>query len=257
VRALLLVAAIGLTVQPVHAQGAWVDPVRVSFSVGVQPGTTRIAQSIVFEQNVEAEPVTARLPRSAVPFFDAGVAERLVGNVGVGVAVSYASGSGDADVRAEIPHPFYFDRLRPVTGQAFGVRHRELAVHTDLVYLMALHSIDLALSGGPSFFRVGQDLVSEVSVTEAYPYDTATFSRATLTRATKSRVGYNAGVDVTWRVSRSWGVGGLVRFARARVPFALDGVDAGTVTVGGIQAAAGLRFIVPSGSSQRPAPPSR
>jgi hypothetical protein len=233
------------------------DTARVSLSVGAQADTTRMSQSMSLEKYVEPAPVTAGLPTSLAPFFDAGIAVPLIRNLGVGLAVSYASGRGDAEVHAEIPHPFYFDQHRSITGRVPGVNHRELSAHGDLVYMVVLTRIDLMLSGGASFFRVGQDLVSDVSHSDAYPYDTATFSGATVTHVTESRLGYNGGVDVTWKVSPMWGVGGLVRFARARVPFHIGEVDAGAATVGGFQAGLGLRFIVLRRPPRRSAPPPR
>jgi len=47
-------------------------------------------------------------------------------------------------------------------------------------------------AGGPSWFSVGQDLVSDVTVTQTYPYDTAAFASATAVHRSRSRVGFNA-----------------------------------------------------------------
>ena len=252
IRAAVAVAVLGVGAQPSLAQGAWVGPARVSFSVGSQADTTLVAQSISVVRYAEPALLTAGLPKSWAPFFDAGVTVRMTRNLGVGVGISYASGSGDAQVNAEIPHPFHFDQPRSVGGSAFDVTHRELAAHIGLVYMFVFRRIDLGVSGGASIFQVGQDLVSDVSVNEAYPYDTASFSGATLTRVTQSRAGYNGGVDVTWKVSPRWGVGGLFRFTRAQVPFELDGLDAGSATIGGLQVGAGLRFLVLPRRPQKP-----
>ena len=75
------------------------------------------------------------------------------------------------------------------------------------------------------------------------PYDTASFADATLTTERESKVGYNAGADVVWKFSRRWGLGGLIRFSRARVPFAVGELDAGAMKVGGLQAGGGLRLL--------------
>jgi hypothetical protein len=39
-------------------------------------------------------------------------------------------------------------------------------------------NLRLVLSGGPSFLNAQQDLVSEVVVTETFPFDTAAFGSA-------------------------------------------------------------------------------
>jgi hypothetical protein len=241
-RALLVVVALCLGVSPALAQSAWTDRVRVSVSAGPQADTTLLSESVLIQKYVEPAPVIARASAAAVPFFDLGVAVRLAGNLGVGVAYSYANDKGAADVEAEIPHPFYFDRRRAIAGQAPGVRHTERAAHLDAVYLVVRPRLDVALSAGASFIRLEQDFVTDVTFTESFPYDTAAFLSATLTRASASSTGYNAGVDLTWKLSRIWGVGGLVRFSRARVPLAAAGLDFGKLDAGGLQAGAGLRI---------------
>jgi hypothetical protein len=245
VRALVAAAVVSLNAGPAFAQGAWVDRARVSFSVGSQADTTLAAQSMSLLKYAEPAPLTTGL-KGWAPFVDAGVAVRFARHLGVGLAVSYASANGDAEVNADIPHPFQFEQPRAIRGLASGVTHRELVAHADLVYVLAFRRMDLAVSGGASIFRVGQDLVSKISVDEVYPYDTASFSSATLTGVTEWRAGYNGGVDLTWKVTPRWGVGGLLRFTRASVPFELDGLEAGTATVGGFQIGAGVRFVIPS-----------
>ena len=241
-RLLLLIATLLVAAHPAFAQG-WTGRARVSISGGAQIDTTRLSESITLTKYVEPAPVTAEVPKGALPFVDLGVALRLAGNLGAGVSVSYLTNREEAEVTAQIPHPFYFNQLRPISGTVSGVLHKELATHTNLVYLIASPRIDLMLSGGASFFQVEQGFVSDVLYAEAYPYDAASFLDATLTRERESKVGYNAGADVTWKFSRRLGLGGLIRFSRARVPFAVGELDAGTVKVGGLQAGGGLRLL--------------
>jgi hypothetical protein len=242
-RALLVAVSLLAGVSPALAQSAWTDRVRVSVNAGPQADTTLLSESVVLRKYVEAAPVTARTPSAMVPFFDLGVAVRLAGSFGVGVAYSVVNDKGTADIAADIPHPFYFDRRRAIAGQAAGVRHAEKAAHVDAVYLVAWPRLDLALMGGASYIQVEQDFVTDVAFVESFPYDTAAFLSATLVRASASKAGYNAGVDLTWKFSPAWGVGGLVRFSRARVPLGADGLDFGKVDAGGLQAGAGLRLM--------------
>ena len=234
----VVVCAVG----PAAAQRSWDDRARVNIGGGAQLGTNRLSESISLTKNVEATPLTADLQKSAVPFFDGGVDFRLVGNLGVGAAVSFLTGKADANVSAAIPHPFFFNKARTITGQAQQVLHSETAVHTDAVYLVVSPQVDLALYGGASFFRVKQDFVTDVLYGETYPFDTAAFVGARLTRLSNSAVGFNAGADVTWKLGPGWGVGGLLRFSRARVPFSTGGIDFGRADAGGVQAGGGLRL---------------
>lgn len=256
-RRLLACAVLALSAQPAFAQGAWTGRARVSFSGGVQVDTTRLSESITLTKNVELAPISAEMPKAAAPFIDGGVAVRLAGNIGVGLSISYLTNKDDADVTADIPHPFFFNRQRSISGQATDVQHNELATHLDLVYLVVSPRIDLALSGGASFFSVEQDFVSDVVYADVYPYDTASFVRAELTREKESKTGYNVGADVTWKLTPRWGIGGLLRFSRARIPFTIGDLDLGTITAGGLQAGAGIRVIFPPRPPRRPPPPRR
>jgi hypothetical protein len=110
-------------------------------------------------------------------------------------------------------------------------------------YVIVSNRMDLALSAGPSFFSVSQDLVSDVVFSETYPYDTATFTSATITKATATKIGFNAGADVGIKLSKNFGVGGLVRYSKASVVLPLANATAGISTdAGGLQAAGGVRF---------------
>jgi hypothetical protein len=101
----------------------------------------------------------------------------------------------------------------------------------------------VVLSGGPSFFNVEQDMVTEVSISESFPYDTATFSSATKRRQKASAPAFNVGADVLYMLTSKFGVGGLVRFARATVD--LDAPENRTIAVdaGGVYAGGGVRVL--------------
>lgn len=90
--------------------------------------------------------------------------------------------------------------------------------------------------------KVEQDLVREVTADETYPYDTATFRRATTGAADGSGIGFNGGADITWLFARRVGAGLLLRYTRASIE--LTASDGRTVSSdgGGLQAGAGLRF---------------
>ena len=78
---------------------------------------------------------------------------------------------------------------------------------------------------------------------QEYPYDTATFTGATTRRSSASKVGFNAGADLVWMFSSQIGAGGLVRFARATVTEDAGNGRSLSVEAGGLQVAAGVRFL--------------
>lgn len=236
----LVALAALLAARPALAQDR--AAVIISVGGGAQPSTNRLSESIELTKYHESAPVTAELPTSAVPFFDAGATFRVYRAVGAGVAVSVLSDSDSAAVAGQMPHPFYFNRARSISGQA-GVKRQEVAVHLDGTYLIESSSLNLLLFGGASFFNVEQDIVTDVFYDETYPYDAATYTSAKVAQVKVSETGYNAGADVTWKLSPHWGIGGLIRFSRATVPLVEDDVDAGTTNVGGLMVGAGLRVM--------------
>jgi hypothetical protein len=83
--------------------------------------------------------------------------------------------------------------------------------------------------------------VTDVSISSTYPYDAATFVGVDSRRISGTATGFNAGADVRWMFTRNIGVGGLVRFTRAKVDLEIDGRTV-QVDAGGAQAGAGLRL---------------
>ena len=119
---------------------------RVSVSGVAQIDAERLSESITLTKYVEGTPLTAELPKKTLPLFDIGVAIRLAGNFGASVAISNLTNRARADVTAQIPHPFYFKQPDP-SAAAFGVDHKELAEHLDVVQLFP-SSHDLMLLVG-------------------------------------------------------------------------------------------------------------
>lgn len=233
--------AMGVTAGRVHAQDAWDGRARLGVNGLVQAATPQFAQTTTLTKNAEPTPVSASSPRASMAGIDVNGAVRVWHNVGASVAVSYVSGAADASVTAQIPHPFYFDQPRTVSGTLSNVAHSELASHIDGALLVPHARLDIMVMAGLSILRLSQELVSDVTVADAYPYDTARFVDATKARATATAAGVNAGVDVAWKLSRVWGLGALVRYTHASAPLTLDGRSAGTRKAGGLQMGAGLR----------------
>jgi hypothetical protein len=215
---------------------------RISVDGGLQAAATALSQNFTASKNVEKATVSADIPLDATPFFDIGAWVRLVGRVGAGVAFTSVTRTSDAAIHAAIPHPFFYEQLRTISGTQPGVEGRERAVHVDAVVLAAsTPRFELSVFAGATSFSLRQDVVADVSYTQSYPFDTAEFSEATIARASASKVGYNAGADVTWSFSEHIGVGGLLRFSRASVTYAAASGNEATAKVGGLQTGGGVR----------------
>jgi hypothetical protein len=238
-RALAIASLAAMAAAPAHAQTSWTDRGYVDVSGWYQARSmsfTDVTRPITFGEPAAIN--TIYTVRSAAGF-DAAGGVRIWRNLAVGAGMSFFSRSASGSIAAQIPHPFYFNRARPVAGDTSDLTHHETAVHVRLTWLAPLTGRwQLALSGGPSWFALDQDLVTAVSVTQTYPYDTADFAGVTSAQQSKSRAGFNAGGDLDYMVRPRVGLGVGVTYSHARVPLG----DALNVDAGGLRVGGGLRF---------------
>ena len=164
--------------------------------------------------------------------------------LGVGIGVTRYSKSTPVAFSASVPHPFFFNRARSVSGDISDLDREELAVHVQARGTFApTRSVQVIVFGGPSFFTVKQGVVNDFEVIETYPYDTATFSRALSTTVDESKVGFNVGGDVGYFFTRQVGVGGSVQWAATTIDApAPNGTGTFEIKAGGVQAGLGVRF---------------
>ena len=227
-----------LIAMPARAQLQWADRGYATVSGTFQPPAS-FSESVRPIDFVEPSIVDTSYTTGSTPGFDAGFGVRVWRNLAIGVDVSFFSKTIGGAVSAQVPHPFFFNRPRPVSGDAGGLQRDETAAHLQVLWMIPLRNrLQLSVAGGPSWFVVGQDLVSDVTITQAYPYDTATFAAATTVHRSASRLGFNAAADLSYGLRPHVGVGAGVMFSRASIP--LD--DILTVDAGGARLAAGLRF---------------
>lgn len=215
----------------------------IAISAGAQ-APSGFTDDFAFLANAEAGRIEADYPSKVPVLVDGSVGYRFWNRVGVAAGASLSSGKGSVAVRASVPHPLLLDNDRLVEGAAPGLSRTEAAAHLQLFYEMAPRGKWRArFFGGPSYFKVSQDLVGSVTVDETYPFDTATFRSAVTDTADGSAIGFNVGADITRMFSRRAGGGLLVRYAGASVD--LNAPDSRNVSTdaGGLQVGAGLRFM--------------
>lgn len=240
---LVSVALAVLAASPVAAQ-TWSERVHISVNGAFQATANDFSDRFTFERELETGSTEVDYPVQGGFIFDAGAGFRFWKNLAAGVSVSYFTRDETATTTSSFPHPFFFNQPRAVTGEATGVNRSETTVHVQAMYLInSGGKLRLVLSGGPSFFDVQQDLVTGVTITETYPFDTAAFASATTSREQGSTVSFNVGADVMWMLAPRFGVGGLVRYARATVD--LDAPSNRTISVdaGGVYAGGGIRIL--------------
>jgi hypothetical protein len=221
-----------------HAQSAATNRGYVAVSGFFQPSAS-FSNTVRPVDFAESSVVDTSYKTGSVPGFEAGGGVRVWRHLAVGLDVSrFSKGTGGA-VSGQVPHPFFFGKPRSVTGDASGLSRDETGVHLHALWMIPMRQRwQLVVAGGPSWFSVDQDLVTDVTVTQTYPYDTATFASATSVHRSRSKLGFNAGADVTYFLRRHVGLGFGVAFSHASIP--LD--DTLTVDAGGPHVAGGVRF---------------
>jgi hypothetical protein len=216
--------------------------VRAMINGGYQASTTSFDDSFTFTLYQETGSTEVSYPVEAGGIFEGGGAIRLWKGLAVGGVISHFSAEGTATVTASLPHPFFLQRPRQISGEATGMTREENAVHIQAQYqLPPFGRLHVVLAGGPSIIDVKQTMVVDANFSEEFPYDAATFTGVDTRRATGTTTGFNAGVDFQWMFNRNLGAGALVRFTKAMVDLELDNRTI-PVDAGGVQIAGGIRL---------------
>jgi hypothetical protein len=215
----------------------------VDVNLGLQATST--AFDITTHPQTFVEPATVQTTYSVkgAREFDVGGGVRVTHNLAVGGSFSKFEKGGNVTVDAQVPHPFFFDRARKVTGTADNLSRLETGFHGKVVFIAPVGAgWEVLLSGGPSFFQVEQDLVEDVKIKETYPYDSASFDTAVAKRHSSSGLGFNVGADVTRMLTPHIGVGAAVVISKAKLHFDTFSDPTRDFDVGGARVGGGLRF---------------
>jgi hypothetical protein len=200
-------------------------------------------QTLTYEEFAENAAFTATFNEKRTPTYGATVGARIWGALGAGVTVTRVQTRNAATVEADIPHPFFFDQFRHLSGEIGQTTRDELAVHGQVrIYIPIRSKFDVVLFGGPSRWQVRQTVLDRVSYTQTYPYDTAEFVGADVTDKQVTAWGYNGGVDVSVYFTHNIGVGSLVEIATANLPLQRPDGTTADANVGGLRGGAGLRL---------------
>jgi hypothetical protein len=216
---------------------------KVFFSAGIlfQVNSNDFTDTATIRRNAENGRLETAYDVGGGLAFDVSGSYLVWKQLAIGVGLTLFSSSTTTTIDAQVPHPFFFNQPRTVTGEFDGDRS-ETAVHIQAKWLVPVNDKMLVtIFGGPSFFTIEQDIVSDFEYSESYPFDTATFTRAIAASQSESAVGVNVGGDVAYFFTPNVGVGGTVQYSGATVEMT---VPSGTADVkaGGLQVGGGLRL---------------
>ena len=237
------------------------ERLRIAANVGQQASTTTVSQQQSFDRYFEQGSFTFErtIPQSVV--YDFGAMVRVWRGLYAGGAFSVFDQNGPGTVTARVPHPLQFNKPRTTAGEIADADRRELGQHITVGWAIpASGGLDFILSGGPSFFMTQQLFVTRLNLSlqdEVFPFDELAFPRADTETLSGNVMGYNAGVDMTWRVNRRIGLGLLVRYSAGKKEFIPTGALPVVVTAGGLHAGGGVRVLFNSFGSQRKPVPTK
>jgi len=228
------------------AQGAPADRIYLNIGFGVESGSTDSNDTKQYTLYDETATTNTAAAWTSGSFFGGGVDFRVIKNLTVGVAYHQETNSADTKVTGTVPHPIFFNRSRTFDVAAGGMYRRENATHISIGWIVPVTpKLDVLVSGGPSFFRLQQDVVSDVVIAERGGAFTEVVVAPTIVTQKRSATGYNVAADVTYILwqndSVRIGGGGFVRYAAAKTDIRLLVSDFDT-TVGGMQFGFGARI---------------
>jgi hypothetical protein len=244
------VAVFAFFVAAVHDASAqigqpWTDRGYLNLNVGFESTSGSLNDSVTFALYDESGTKTVEHGTDSGSLFDFSVGSRVWRNVSVGIGFHRGSTDGEAAVQATVPNPAFFNSHRNVSAAASELERTERAFHLQFGYMVPLSDrLSVHVTVGPSFFRVKQDVVSDVTFAEVgFPF-TSVNATPVVTERSDSAVGGHIGVDVAFKAYETpdmkLGGGMFIRYsgASAKITVLENTVDS---DVGGLQIGFGAR----------------
>ena len=237
--------------------GAWLDRGYLSVNGMYQTATPSFTQQQSWSYFAEPASVAIEYPGESAVGVDIAGGWRVWRNLAIGAGLAVVSRPSTTVVSGSMPNPLYANRPTTLSG-GFEAKHSETAIHVQASWTMALKpKMALMVFGGPSFVNVTQTIVQAegIGTSIPYPYDNGTITSANTTTESGIAFGFSAGADFTYFLSKTIGVGGIVRYAWASADFPVTGQPSVPVKAGGLQVGGGLRVFFPPPKPARPAAP--
>jgi hypothetical protein len=242
---------LSFTAWPAAAQSLERGYIDVNFGLAVAASDAFEAAALFPYDGIEDTRFDAAysLPRGAS--FDFGGGVMITPFVGVGVSFSGTAHEESADFAIEVPHPRFVNAYGG--DEAFTeekLQRVEGGVNVQGMFVLPTGSdLRVRVFGGPTYFRVRQDLIDQVNYLQNSGVFT-TLNQIDITTFTANEYeatgwGFNVGGDVSYFFTRVFGVGGFGRYSRGTA--ALDDVDVEATGVeefkaGGLQVGGGIRL---------------
>jgi hypothetical protein len=232
----------GWSIQP------WLDRGYFNFNVGFETTSGTLTDSMTFSLYEASGSKTVSQNVDSGSLIDFSVGSRVWRNVSVGFGYHRGANTSEASATASVPNPISFtDPNRPATAAVGDLQRVEQAFHLQVGYMLPLSDVmSVHVTIGPSFFRLKQDVLSDLTFTEVGPPYTSVNTSTTIAERSDSVTGLNVGVDVAYQFydGGDYKIGGgvFLRYAGASARIqVLDNGNEVDTDVGGLQIGFGAR----------------
>jgi len=213
---------------------------------GVQTGSQSLATNSVYDLYGEQGTLTFATEAGGGAMFDLAAGYKVYRQFSVGIGYSRVSSDSDGTVAGTAPHPLFFNRPRSFSDVVSGLDRTEQAVHISFGYTRPVNDkIDVMVYGGPSKFRLAQDIVGSVTAAESGPPFTQVVIQPVQQEQKESTWGGHIGADLTYKFTDLIGAGGFLRWAGGSTDIEVLGASnlrqEVKTDVGGFQAGFGVR----------------
>ena len=224
----------------------WIDRGYFNFNVGFESTSGALNDATTFRLYDEDGTKTVEHAVDSGALIDFSFGGRVWRNVSLGLGFHHEGTTSQAAVTASVPNPQVFNRNRSVAIVADDLGRSERAFHLSVGYMLPLNDrLSVHVFAGPSFFRLSQDVVSDVSFTEQPPSFTTVTAAPVVTERSKSATGAHFGGDVSYifyqNAAVKLGGGAFLRWAGATAGVPVLGTTEIESDLGGLQLGFGAR----------------
>jgi len=162
-------------------------------------------------------------------------------SLGVELGADISSRNLDGIYSASIPHPLLFEANRLGEG-AGSYKVSENSILLNFVYSLRFRRFGLDIFAGPAYIVSTANIITEMSFTESYPYDSVSVS-VNSTEVSKNVFGFNGGTNVLFYFGKNFALYATAHYIGGKADFETGtDIPGPQINLGGFKAGAGLKI---------------
>lgn len=174
-------------------------------------------------------------------FFSAAFGYRIYGPISLELGIDITSRNMDGAYSASIPHPLLFGVPRDGEGVE-SYKLSENSIFFNFVYSLRSAIFGLDISAGPAYILTETEVISGITYTDSYPYNSVTLSPQS-TGVSKNVFGFNGGANILFYLAENFAIDLNARYINGKANFETGtGTPGPQITLGGLKAGVGLKI---------------